>query len=48
MKKKKRAGKKKRIKIRKTWLINPRTRVRESKKAYSREKEKRRLKDMEI
>jgi len=35
--------KKKRVKIRKTWRINPRTRVRESKKVYSRKKEKNRL-----
>ena len=34
---------KKRIKIRKTWVINPRTRIRESKKVYSRKRNKKRL-----
>ena len=29
---------KKRIKIRKTWAINPKTRVKKSKKVYSRKK----------
>lgn len=34
---------KKRIKIRKIWVINPRTRVRESRKVYSRKRNKKRL-----
>lgn len=33
--------KKHKIKIRKAWRINPRTRVKESEKAYSRDKMKR-------
>ena len=36
--------KKKRVKIRKFWAINPKTRVKESKKIYSRKKNKKRLK----
>ena len=35
---------KKRIKIRKKWVINPKTRIRESKKKYSRKKNKKRFK----
>ena len=35
---------KRRVKIRKKWVINPRTRVKESKKIYSRKRSKRRLK----
>jgi len=35
---------KKRVKIRKTWKINPRTRIKKSKKLYSRKSRKRRLK----
>ena len=31
---------KKRLKIRKRWVINPRTRIKESKKAYSRKRNK--------
>ncbi len=34
-------AKKRRIKIRKTWRINPRTRVKESAKQYKRTKAKR-------
>jgi len=36
---------KKRVKIRKCWAINPRTRVKESKKIYSRKKNKKRIKN---
>lgn len=32
--------KKKRIKIRRTWVINPRTKVKESKKKYDRKRAK--------
>lgn len=35
---------KKRVKIRKKWVINPRTRIKESKKIYSRGKNKRQFK----
>ena len=35
---------KKRIKIRKKWLINPKTRVKKSKKLYSRKKNRKRFK----
>jgi hypothetical protein len=35
--------KKRRIKIRKKWAINPKTRIKESKKAYSRKRQKARL-----
>ncbi|NQU95281.1 MAG: hypothetical protein HQ549_03490 [Candidatus Omnitrophica bacterium] len=35
---------KRRVKIRKKWVINPRTRVKESKKIYSRKTSKKQLK----
>ena len=35
--------KKKRVKIRKKWAINPKTRIRESKKIYSRKRNKKRI-----
>ena len=38
--------KKKRIKVRKLWNINPRTRVKESGKKYRRTKRKKELKDL--
>ena len=41
MKSKKKA--KKRIKVRKKWVINPKTRVKESKKVYSRKRNKVRI-----
>ena len=34
----------KKVKIRKVWLINPKTRVKESKKIYKRSREKQRFK----
>lgn len=37
--------KKKAIKIRKIWAINPKTRVKDSGKNYSRQKAKKRLKE---
>lgn len=47
MKKKRyKSNKKKRVKIRKLWKINPKTRVRESSKEYSRTKKKKELKDI--
>jgi hypothetical protein len=36
---------KKRVKIRKRWAINPRTRVKKSKKIYSRKRNKKPLTD---
>jgi len=38
--------KKEKIKTRKFWNINPKTKVKESKKIYNRPKEKTRLKDI--
>ena len=38
--------KKKKIKIRKSWNINPKTRVKESAKKYGRAKKKKELKDI--
>ena len=38
--------KKKKIKIRKCWKINPRTKVKESAKRYSRAKKRKELKDI--
>ena len=47
MKKSKRKKKtKKRIKVRKLWDINPKTKVQESAKDYNRKKRKKELKDL--
>jgi len=35
----------KKIKIRRTWLINPKTRIKESKKVYKRSREKQRIRE---
>lgn len=45
MKKKGKSNKKK-VKIRKSWIINPRTKVKESVKKYTRIEEKKELKDI--
>lgn len=39
-------GKKEKIKVRKSWKINPRTRIKESEKKYNRTKKKKELKDI--
>ena len=41
-----RKKKKKRVKVRKLWSINPKTRVKESGKKYRRAKRKKELKDL--
>ena len=38
--------KKKRIKVRRLWNINPKTRIKKSEKKYSRRKKKKELKDI--
>lgn len=38
----------KEIKIRKFWTINPKTKIKESKKIYKRAREKRKVKDERI
>lgn len=38
--------KKKRVKVRKLWNINPKTKVKESAKKYTRAKKKKELKDL--
>ena len=38
--------KKKKVKVRRIWNINPKTRIRKSEKKYSRHKKKKELKDI--
>ena len=45
-KKKKLKSRKNKIKIRKLWTINPKTKIKESGKKYSRTKQKKELKDI--
>ena len=40
------AKKKKRVKVRRSWKINPKTRIKESSKVYKRPKKKVELKDI--